>query len=74
MLFPLELSNKAPAGKYESTNKAYEKRKNAGIYADHCPGTVDETRKAIIWGKARKIIAPEQLSGLGKQLILSKRR
>ncbi len=57
MLFPLELSNKAPAEKYESTNKAYEKRKNVEIYADHCPGTANETRKAIIWGKARNTIA-----------------
>lgn len=48
MLFPLELSNKAPAEKYESTNKAYEKRKNVEIYAEHCPGTAGEARKAII--------------------------
>ncbi len=57
MLFPLELSNKAPAEKYESTNKAYEKRKNVEIYANHCPGTAGEARKAIILGEDEIIIA-----------------
>ncbi len=34
MPFPPELREKVPVEKKEKTNKAYEKRKSVGIYAD----------------------------------------
>ena len=57
MPFPPELREKAPVEKKEKTNKAYEKRKSVGIYADHCPESAGEARKAIILGEDEITIA-----------------